>query len=70
MENLTGKLQANRLDIVFDTYLNNIIKNATREARSRADRILFNKDGNVQSDLPESLLNCENKIVLYDLLQM
>ena len=41
IEDMAVKLQASRLDIVCDTYLNNSIKSATREGRGMTGKVTF-----------------------------
>ena len=54
---------------MFDTYLTNSIKNATRDGRGNASQILFDKDDNVPENLLEFLLNTKNKVALFELLR-
>ena len=68
-ERLAVQLQAKRLDLVFDTYLENSIKSATREGRGMAGEIVFDKDDKISSDFKAFLQNNENKKHFNDLIQ-
>ena len=69
IEDMAVKIQASRLDIVFDSYLNNSIKSATRQGRGMAGRVIFQEGDQLPENLQEFLLNSDNKTNLNHLFQ-
>ena len=60
---------ARRLDIVFDTYQSNSIKNVTREGRGMGVKIVFKGEDMLPDDLKDFFLNEDNKKNFYQIIQ-
>ena len=51
-----------RIDIVFDRYFENSLKEDTRKGRGQGTRLLFDKNTDIPADMAENFLkNSENK---------
>ena len=60
---------AARLDIVFDTYHPNSIKNVTRECRGTGVTIVFKEEDLLPDDMKDFFLNEDNKKNFYQIIQ-
>ena len=69
VETLATKLQVERMDLVFDTYLNESIKSMTRDSRGQSCEILFDEDDLIKEKAESFLLNSENKTRFNALIQ-
>ena len=59
---------AKRLDIVFDTYHLNSIRNVTREGRGVGVTIVFKEEDLLPDDMKDFFLNDDNKTNFYQII--
>ena len=69
LESMALARSARRLDIVFDTYQSNSIKNVTREGRGMGVKIVFKEEDMLPDDLKDFFLNEDNKKNFYQIIQ-
>ena len=69
LEKMAATRNAARLDIVFDTYNLNSIKNVTREGRGAGVTIVFKEEDPLPDDMKDFFLNEDNKKNFYQIIQ-
>ena len=69
LQTLATKLQVERLDLVFGTFLDGSIKNMTRDSRGQSCEIVFDEDDLIKEKANSFLLNSKNKTRFNALIQ-